>query len=72
MSSSDSNGAIVLYEMAVPSVKGRAKEPSTDRMAATAVDTDSMPTSSLMNATMRMCPSQLAFASLETRALVKS
>ena len=72
VSSSDSNGAIVLYELAVPSVKGRANDPRTERMAATAVDTDSVPTSSLMNATIRMCPSQLALASLETRALVKS
>mgnify|MGYP007004431094 CR=1 FL=1 len=58
--------------MAVPSVKGSANDPRTERMAATAVETDSMPTSSLMKATIRMCPSQLALASLDTRELVKS
>ena len=72
VSSRESNGAIVLYEMAVPSVKGSANDPRTERMVATAVDTESMPTSSLIKATIRMCPSQLALASLETRALVKS
>ena len=56
----------------MPRVKGRAKEPSTERMAATAVETESKPTSSLMKATIRMYPFQLALASLATSELVKS
>ena len=56
----------------MPRIKGKAKEPSTESMAATAVETESKPTSSLMNATIRMYPFHLAFANLATSELVKS